>query len=227
MKINILIFCCAILIFSACKKTNSGKNTTTPVQETYINTNSGSSWAYHENNSSGATPINSDYTVTSSSKDTSINSKNYHVYNYSYGGSEYLNLTGNSYYQFDSIPGALGQIFERFYLKDNAAVGVNWKQDLSITIPSVPLSIPVTITNNITEKGISRTVNGTIYTGVIHVTTNISSSLIPAASLTSAIDSYYAPKYGLIENTTLFQLDYLGITQNVNIETKLLSAVLK
>ncbi|MDP4283738.1 MAG: hypothetical protein Q8891_04905 [Bacteroidota bacterium] len=224
MKPNILFLCCSIIVFAGCSKSKNNINTT-PAQETYLNTTSGSTWTYHEIDSSGATPSNSDFTVTSTSEDTTISTKSYHIYHYSYGSNEYLNITGNSYYHFDSIPGVLGEIFERLYLKDDAAIGANWKQNISVTVSSIP--IPLTISNTIAEKGISRTVNGGNYTGVIHVITSISSTAIPSAFLTSNIDSYYAPKYGLIENTTKIHLNYLGVTQNVNIETKLQSSVLK
>jgi len=226
MKTNILIFCFAVLLFSACKKDNNG-NTPTTQTTTYLNTTSGSSWTYHEINSSGTTPSNTDYTLVSSAKDTSINGKSYHIYNYSYGGNQYLNVTGHDYYQYDSIPGGLNKVFERLYLKDDAAVGTVWKQDLNVNIPGIPLAVPATITNTIAEKGISRNVNGTNYTNVIHVTTTISSSLIPSSSLTSSIDSYYAEKFGLIENSSKVSLNFLGASEEVNVETKLTSAVLK
>lgn len=226
MKINILYLLAVILFFSSCKKNNASDPVPTP-QDSYINTNSGSTWAYHETNSSGATPANSDYTITSSAKDTIINNKSYHIYDYSYGGSQYLNISGHNYYQFDSIPGGLGQIFERLYLKDDVAIGVTWDQSLSIPIQGFPISAPVTITNKIMETGISRTVNGINYTDLIHVSTSISSSVIPEASLTSDIQSYYAKKYGLIENTSVVSVNYLGIVQNINISTKLTSATLK
>jgi hypothetical protein len=225
MKTSLFIFCCTTIILASCQKSNIDNTVFT--QNPYLNTKSGSTWNYHEINSSSGTPVNSDYTITSSSKDTTINSKSYHVYNYSYGGSQYLNITGHSYYQFDSIPGGLGQIFEQLYLKDDALVGVSWKQDLSITLPGIPISVPFTVTNTIVEKGISRIVNGINYTNVIHVSVAISSSLIPSASLTSAINSYYSPNYGLIENTSQVQLNYPGVSQTVNIETKLTSANLK
>jgi hypothetical protein len=226
MKTNILIFCFAVLLFSACKKDNNG-NTPTTQTTTYLNTTSGSSWTYHEINSSGTTPSNTDYTLVSSAKDTSINGKSYHIYNYSYGGNQYLNVTGHDYYQYDSIPGGLNKVFERLYLKDDAAVGTVWKQDLNVNIPGIPLAVPATITNTIAEKGISRNVNGTNYTNVIHVTTTISSSLIPSSSLTSSIDSYYAEKFGLIENLSKVSLNFLGASEEVNVETKLTSAILK
>ena len=225
MKTKLLILGFAVLLFSSCEKNDD--NTPPTETSTYINTNAGSSWTYHETNSSGITPVNTDYTLVSSSMDTSINGKIYHVFNYSYGGSQYLNISGHEYFQFDSIPGGLNQVFDRLYLKDNVAAGTSWKQDLSVTIPGSPLPVPVTITNTISEKGISREVNGTTYSNVIHVSTSITSSLIPASALTSSIDSYYAEKYGLIENTSVVSLNFFGITKSVNVQTKLTSATLK
>lgn len=210
------------LIFSACKKSDSGS---TPVAtNAYVNTTSGSSWSYQQtdltNNNS-----HSNYTVTSSSADTTINSRKYHVYNYSYGANEYLGVDGHDYYQYDSIPVSGGINIERLYLKDDAAAGTSWNQDFSI--PGFQLPIPLTVSNKVAEKGISRTVNGTAYSNVIHVSTTLSSAFIPASALSSSIDSYYAPKYGLIENTTVVQLNYSGLVENVNIKTELMSATLK
>jgi len=226
MKTNLLILCFVSLTFFACKKNGDNTNPSTQTA-TYINTNAGSSWTYHEINSSGVAPTNTDYTVVSTAKDSSINGKSYHIYDYSYGGSEYLNLTGHNYYQYDSIPGGLNEVFERLYLKDDLAVGTNWKQDISVTIPGVAFPVPATITNTVAEKGISRNINGTNYSNVIHVATTITSALIPASSLTTSIDSYYAERFGLIENSTVVKLNFFGTTENVDISTKLTSAVLK
>ena len=137
------------------------------------------------------------------------------------GGNQYLSITGSDYYQFDSLPAGFGTtVFERLYLIDIAPVGISWTQTLSVTLSGIP--VPVTLTYNIAEKGISRTVNGTNYTDVIHVTTSISSTLIQP--LYNNINSYYAKKYGLIETSNIIQLNYMGIVQNVNTETKLVSA---
>ncbi|HSN10317.1 MAG TPA: hypothetical protein VLS85_14855, partial [Hanamia sp.] len=149
------------------------------------------------------------------------------VYSYSYGGSEYLGITGHDYYQYDSIPVSGGINIERLYLKDDASVGTTWSQDFSLTIPGVPLPVPLKINNKIVEKGITRTENGTSYSNVIHVSTTLSSSLIPSSAFSSNIDSYYAPKYGLIENTSVIQLNYMGLVENVNVETQLMSSNLK
>jgi len=227
MKTIALPFFILTIIISSCGKKNTTSTNPPASGNTYINSNAGSSWIYHETDSSTATPQNSDYTVTSTSSDTTINSKNYHIYSYSYGGHEYLNISGHDYYQFDTIPGGFGQVIERLYLKDNAAVNTTWSQNFSVNITGIPFAIQGTLTNKIVETGISRMVNGTNYTGVIHVSTSISSTAIPASNFTSSIDSYYAPNFGLIENSTLINLNYQGLAENVNIKTQLVSSVLK
>jgi hypothetical protein len=225
MKIKILLFPAFMLVFSACKKSED-TNTPPPQQDTtYLTTSAGSTWNYHETDASGTTPIDEDYTLTSTSRDTSINGKSYHIFSSSDGNTLYFNITGHDYYQFDSLPAALGpQVFERLYLKDNVAVATTWTQNIDVTLPGAPFPVPIIITYNILEKGISRTVNGINYTDVIHVATSIHSSLIPSASLTSDINSYYAKKYGLIEASTVIGLDFMGIVENINIETKLVSS---
>lgn len=222
---KLIILVAGISFFYGCKKSDAGGGGTTA--DTYLNTKAGSSWNYHETNSSSGTPQNSDYSLVSTSRDTSINSKSYHIYSFSYGGSQYLAINGHDYYQYDSVPGALGQIFERLYLKDNINANSSWSQQIAVSIPGLPVTIPVDINNKIAEKGISKIINGATYNNVIHVSTTISSVAIPAASLTSDINSYYAPGYGLISNTTLVHLDYAGVKQDVNIVTTLNSASLK
>lgn len=221
MKTNALILFAATLIFTACNKNDSNPDSTSA---SYVNTNAGSTWTYHEDNSSGVTPTSSDYTVTSTSQDSTINGRKYHVYNYSYGGSQYLAASGHDYYQYDSIPVSGGINVERLYLKDDAAQGATWSQNFDLTISNIPITLKAT--NKITEKGISRTVNGQNYSNVTHVSTALSSALI-TSGLTSSIDSYYAPKYGMIENTTVIHLDFLGLTENVDVSTKLISSDLK
>ena len=225
MKTKSLLLFAATLIFTACSKNDSNDNPNS--SQTYLNTNEGSTWNYHEDNSSGATPISSDYTVTSTARDTSIDGKTYHIYNYSYGGMQFLNVTGHQYFQYDSIPVAGGGNVSRLYLKDDAAAAATWSQDFSLNIPSSPIPVPLHVDNKITEKGISRTINGTEYKNVTHVTTTLSSALIDADSFSATLDSYYAPNYGMIENTSIVNLDFQGLTENVNVTTKLMSADLK
>ncbi len=169
-----------------------------------------------------------DYTVTSTSRDSLILGKSYHVFNNSTGGNQYLNLSGHDYYEYDSLPAGLGAAaIERLYLKDNAALTTNWAQNLSVAVPGSPIPVPFTIINSIMEKGISRTVNGISYSEVIHVYTTISSLIIPTASLVTNINSYYAPKYGLIENSNIIHLNFAGMVQDLDTQTTLVSAILK
>ena len=138
MKIKFSLFLAIILFAISCQKSND--NPTPPSQaDSYYHTAAGSSWNYHSVDNSGATAP-SDYTITSTSRDTSINGKSYHVFTNSDGGSQYLFLSGHDYYQFDSLPAGLGTgALERLYLKDNAALTASWSQNLSVAVPGSPI----------------------------------------------------------------------------------------
>lgn len=223
MKLKNLAIAAILLIFTSCSKIKDP--TPTPQSNLYLSTSAGSSWSYHQTDSSTSTPANSNYTVTSSSKDTAINGKSYHIFNKSAGGNQYLNVTGHDYYQFDSLPSGFGAgVFERLYLKDDAAVGATWTQNQTVTISGFP--IPVTLTFKIPEKGLTVVVNNITYTNVIHVSATITSSIIPSSGLSSNINSYYAEKVGMIKSSTKISLDYMGIIQNVNLYIQLNSATI-
>jgi len=220
-----LVFFALLFIFSSCKKDNAPKDN--PSNETYVNTNAGSTWTYRQTDMADNNST-SDYTITSTANDTTIDSRKYHVYTYSYGGSRYLGMEGHDYYQYDSIPITGGVNIQRLYLKDNAAKDDTWKQDFNLQIQELQgATIQLTVQNKVVEKGITKTVNGKDYSNVYHVSTSLSSSAIPSTALASTIDSYYAPGYGLIENTTQVELNYLGFVKEVNFKTELTSADLK
>ncbi len=220
-----LVFFALLFIFSSCKKDNAPKDN--PSNETYVNTNAGSTWTYRQTDMTDNNST-SDYTITSTANDTTIDSRKYHVYTYSYGGSKYLGLEGHDYYQYDSIPITGGVNIQRLYLKDNAAKDDTWKQDFNLQIQELQgATIQLTVQNKVVEKGITKTVNGKDYSNVYHVSTSLSSSAIPSTALASTIDSYYAPGYGLIENTTQVELNYLGLVKEVNFKTELTSTDLK
>ena len=220
-----LVFLALLFIFSSCKKDNAPKDN--PSNETYVNTNAGSTWTYRQTDMADNNST-SDYTITSTANDTTIDSRKYHVYTYSYGGSRYLGMEGHDYYQYDSIPITGGVNIQRLYLKDNAAKDDTWKQDFNLQIQELQgATIQLTVQNKVVEKGITKTVNGKDYSNVYHVSTSLSSSAIPSTALASTIDSYYAPGYGLIENTTQVELNYLGFVKEVNFKTELTSADLK
>lgn len=224
MRTIILLALPALLLLSSCTKEKSSPKD--PEEKTiYTNITSGSTWVYQEINKSGAIPVQSDYSLTSTSRDTTINTKSYHIYTFSYGGSRYLNLSVKDYYEFGNIPGAGTKSFERLYLKSGVSVGTTWSQSESLEIEGI--QIPIKLNNTIVNISLVKEVQGKSYNKVIHVKSTITSDLIPAASLTTDINSYYAPNYGLIENTSKLNLDYLGMVEKVDITTTLKSADLK
>ena len=220
-KIATLAFLVCILCIS-CQKNNNPDSTTV---ENFMNMKAGSIWNYETINNIPP-PTTSLYSLSSTSRDSSIDSKNYHVFiNSGSGASEYYRVSGSDYYTYQSLPAALGGTkVENLYLKAGAAVGASWAQTYNITYNTFPLA--VTITNKIEEKGISRTVNGSTYNNVIHVSTSIAIGGIPAASLLSDIDYYYAPNYGMIENTSKININYIGIVNNSDFTTRLKNATL-
>lgn len=170
------------------------------------------------------------YTVTSTNRDTTIGSRSYHVFtNSSSGASEYYNISGNDYYTFQKLPAALGgSSIENLYLKDNAAVNATWTQTNTVTLTGVPFPVTVNIINKIVEKGLSKTVNSIAYTDVIHVKTDITASVIgtPVTGLTTDIHYYYAPRVGLIQNNSQIDLDFMGIVNHTNTQTILKTATI-
>ncbi len=206
----------------SCSKNN---NTTPAAADNYMNMRYGSVWNYEVLNNTPP-PSTSLYSLNSTSRDSTINAKSYHVFvNTPSGGSEYYFVTGTDYYTYQSLPAALGGTkVENLYLKAGATVNSSWSQTYNISYNSLPLA--VTALNKIEEKGISRTVNGKTYNNVIHVSTTLSVAGVPPASLVTDIHYYYAPNYGLIESSSKISLNYFGIVNNSDFATRLKTATL-
>lgn len=215
-----LVFISAI----SCSK-GGGDSSAPPIPaDKYISATAGSSWNYEITDNVAATT--SPYTVTSTNRDSSVNGKVYHVYtNSGNNGSEYYNISGGDYTSFQNLPAAVGgSKAENLYLKDNVTFNTSWSQSYNITISSI--TVKVTLVNKIIETGVNITVNGKTYTKVIHVQTSITADGVPPAALTSDIQSYYAPKVGLVQNTTKINLNYLTIVNNTDTKTNLKSSTI-
>ncbi len=191
-----------------------------------MNYKAGSSWNYETTNRAGPIPIVTTYTVTSTSRDTLLNGRSYHIFNTSNGGKQFYNVTANDYYQFDTLPAALSSaLIERLYLKDNLAVNATWAQTFNVVFQGFP--IPITATNTIVAKDISRTVNSIVYNNVIHVSTSLTlNAPIPGLVFTTNINAYYAKKFGLIENSNIITITFGATNQSTNNSTRLMSSVL-
>jgi hypothetical protein len=215
------ILCMVIL---SCQEKN-GPEPIVPAAENFMNMNPGSSRTYDAINNTPPASTNT-FILTSTSRDSIVDGKTYHVFtNSGTGASEYYRVSGSDYYTYQSLPAALGGTkVENLYLKTGAAIGETWSQTYNITYSGVPLA--VTITHKTEEKAISRTVNAVPYANSIHISTTISVAGIPPANLITDIDYYYAPGYGLIENTSKIDLNYFGIVSNTDAATKLKTAVL-
>lgn len=222
MKYIFFVFSLFILVITGCKKDKSPENNNT---ENFMSLSPGSTWTYEtQNNLTAAVTTNM---VTSSSKDSLINAKTYHVFLNSNGfPNDYYNITGNDYFTFRNLGLTAGNVVvESIYLKANGAAGINWSQVVNVPVAGFPSPIPVTYTNTITAKGISKTVNGISYTNVIHTTTTIAVAGLPPGSITTDIQSYYAPKVGLIESKNKINLSLLSI--NIDQNTILKSSSIK
>lgn len=199
-----VIFCAAIsgFLFFSCSKSDDSP---TPEIVKYMSLTAGSKWTYDVTTNPGtpgATTVAD--TVTCTATDTTVeagtaNQRIYRIMKHSNGNtSDYYNITGNDYYRFQVLP--LDNLkIQDLYLKDNAAVGVSWDQTVPVNVPGFPAPIPITVTNAVTSKDLTKTVNGIEYKNVILITTTITSSSLPAGTIVTDIRSYYAPKVGLIE----------------------------
>ena len=226
-KIILALFTILVAVMS-CKKETS---TSIPKLESvkYMSYTANSTWNYEVINNIIASTSN--YTLTSTSRDSTVNGKAYHVFTNSSGNAnEYYYLDGNDYYRFQNLPASLsGNPIENIYLKDNAAVNASWNQTYNVTASGIPLTI--TIVNVITEKGISKTVNSIVYTDVIHVTSTITASVLgtplPARAIITDIQVYYSKKYGMIQSKNKIDINYSGVVSNTDELTNLKSSDIK
>ena len=122
---KVLFACISIsLLAISCSKSDDP----TSSAEKYMSITAGSSWNYHRTDN--VTPANStDYTITSSNRDTTAAGKSYHVFTNSNGSSEYYNITGSDYYTLQAFSlGGTDTTLENLYLKDGAALNSIWSQ---------------------------------------------------------------------------------------------------
>ncbi len=215
------LFLCAVL--TSCQD-DDVPTPTPPANVAYMSLSAGSTWNYElvDNVAASTSP----FTLTSTN-----NGKAYHVFTNSSGSAnEYYNITGSEYFNFRSLPSILGVgNVENIYLKDNVAAGASWTQSYPITVSGVAMTFK--LTNTITEKGISKTVNGTAYSDVIRVTTAMDVTIgvlpLPPGALTTDIQSFYAPKFGLIQSKNKIDINFSGIVEHTDQQTNLKTADIK
>jgi hypothetical protein len=219
MKNTFLGILALLILGISCKKSSSSSDNT-PTQP-YMSLTAGSTWDYEITNN--LTSITTTNRVTSTTKDTSIGTKKYYVFTNSNGtGNSYYNITGNEHWTFTSL-GAGSNGVENIYLKPDKQVGDNWSTTATVPVGNGTTTAQVTFTNTIAAKGVSKTVNAITYTDVIQIKTTIVVQGFPLSQQDIIdIQSYYAPKVGLIESKYKIisvSLPGINIDQNTLLKT--------
>ena len=189
---------------------------------------SGSSWTYAVTGTSSGS-----FTVTATDRDTSVNSRTFRVFTNTAGPNKYYNKTGSDYPRFSRLAELNNQSVELLYLKDNLNKGQSWVEVKSANVPITGLgTVPVTarFTFTVTEKGISRTVNGTAFTDVLQITavpefSAVVSSVPVTIPSTSNLQYFYARRVGLINSLTALEIPLASISSNT--ETRLTAYTIK
>jgi len=208
----------------------------------YLSTTPGNVWTYQEtNNTTGSITT---YTLTSTNRDTLINSVPHHVFTKLKGGvttNEYYSDILNDYYQYTRFADSSDPV-DMLYLNDSKQVG-----DYLITGIGTLVTLPSGITtyfngdvkNTIMTKDTTITLNGINFSNVIKIKTELINARInipfqpqEMSNVLQNIISYYSPNYGLIKQDFYLSVYPLPVTAptmtrwNQNKSTILLNATL-
>jgi hypothetical protein len=213
-----------VLINVSCKKnspTGDGNNS-------YMTTAPGTTWNYESIDNSAVTTSN--YTLTSTSSDSTINARLYHIFtNTGSNGSsaEYYNVSGSDYYQYASLSTPL-PLSELKYLVDNIPSGTSWTEPLAFTqtiAGAVTINFSAIVKYTIEEKGSTVSVGGKTYNDVIKVSTEITNPTINSSlpvpitiePITQSIHAYFARKYGLVKRDFQLKVDINAVGTVINL----------
>lgn len=179
----------------SCKKKNKDTGNNTP--QNFQPTTAGSTWTY----ATVSNGTSSNYTLTATSKDTTINSNSYKVFTNSGGPNEYFGKVSSDYYHY-SFYAAINQAIELLYIKDNLAVNANWKQTKNATINGVNGTAELECV--VVEKSISYLAGGKTYTDVTHIKINPTFYALGFKLTNNKADIhyYFANNIGLIYSST-------------------------
>jgi len=211
-----------LALFAASCNKNDDPTPVSPDPDPYMTLTSGSSWVYllTDLEAGGAT---STYNLVSTNRDTMLQGNLvFHVFDKSTGNKEYYNITDNKYIVYRKLHPLLGDYtkFVRYLDLTNNS----WSEDFNVVVNGMPQTL--NLKDTVLERNVSRVVNGTTYTKVICVKTDYSYPSISPNYFQGYVKSYYAPKYGLIEDSTRFVLlpNVSGFTLKATETTKLMSA---
>jgi len=196
MRKFVIAAACVLALISCKKKNTAAEGDFEPLT---LNSN----WTYLING------VTNKLTVTN--KDTTAQGRTYKVLSNSNGANQYQTKSGSEYYRLAVFPGFLPNGFDELYLKSEQSVNATWQ----LTIPVVVSGVTVNITSkySISEKGISKTVQGKNYTDVIHVRQDFLSSF----GNMGGGDHYYAKGVGLISSSLAITIPGQNSTTNAEL----------
>ena len=191
-----------LIFFSFCKK----KSDAPLAVKDYLPLTVGTNWTY--------TSSGNIYKLTVTNKDTVALGRTYKVLSSSDGGpNQYQTKAGNDYFRFATFQGFIPNGVEELYLKEDQNVNSTWQFSVPITFSGVPINVTAKYT--ITEKGITKIVQGKTYNDVFHIRQDFSSLI----GNHGGGDHFYAKGVGLISSNLNITLP----TQTITNTTELVS----
>jgi hypothetical protein len=197
------------LIFASCKKSKDETPAGFQWPEgtgPYAPYTIGSTFTYE---TQATTPVAIDsftYTVT---KDTTIDGAKYKKiesnkpalasgFYCNYNNGIRTEITYNS-----AIAGITIPTIKQIVLKDNVAVSSNWMETLNITVPTIPIPIPVTFNYTVQQKDFTKNILSKDYAKTIFVkqVASLPSGLpLPSGTPSSiTVDNFFADGFGIVE----------------------------
>lgn len=210
MKILLLLTAVTVFASASCKKKKTDETPSAYQWPAgtgpYAPYTVGSTFTYENQTTAPATTDSFTYTVT---KDTTIESMPYKkvesnkpllasTFYCNYNNGLRTEITYNSNFGGIAIP-----TIKQVVLKDNVAANVTWSEVLSVTIPTIPIPIPVTFNYTLVQKDFTKNILGKDYTKTIQVkqVASVPAGLPLPAGIPSSItiDTYYASEFGIVQ----------------------------
>ena len=228
MKTYLSIFLLGIIALSyvSCAKTatdNTGGNNSPTVDTSYQPSSAGSSWLYYTRDTAGN--LKDSIKVTSTGRDTSINSNSYVILNYdttlqfqSHNANKYAFRT--SAYSFNTTYGNISvKGINVIYINNETdAVGTNWTFSCidgnNVTVPSLPVHISTQAVGTVKGVGLTDTENGVTYNKVFFSHIAFQANLVSWQNI-AAMDIYAARGVGIIKIITYDQNGVVSTIQSL------------
>lgn len=198
MKIRICLFITFLsLVLFSCSKDNSVSKPNNQQNNSYQPTSAGSSWYYKDNINT-----NGNFTLIATGVDTTINGVQFAIFQNKPDSTSqiYPTFFGQSqvsYYALGFV-NAFGDI-PILYLKDTA-LNSTWKQIISVNVPQLGGQTEAELDFDLTQSGITYSLNGKSYSNVAHVTLNVKVEIPGLGTTNSGVtgDIYFARGIGII-----------------------------